>query len=217
MPLAVVADLNSIKNALDIINEGLRRVDLATIGLPATAPALLELESIAVPLLENATAVFTASEPLDFEDTQSLVIATQALRSNLNVSINDFIAQKPLLDASGQASKISAQLASEANAALKMSSALLSKLDPDATQAQASLAQVANIFDRGTALLTNPSSVNSSAVALSGPFDPTADLSPVFILLPLPPVDGVGTLEPDGTCDCVAECPAGSFTQMTAM
>lgn len=145
-PLAVVADLTSIKNALDIINEGLRRVDLATIGLPATAPALLELEAIAVPLLENATAVFTASEPLGFEDTQSLVIATQALRSNLNVSINDFIAQKPLLDASGQASMISSQLASEASAALKMSSALLSKLDPEATQAQASLAQVANIL-----------------------------------------------------------------------
>lgn len=145
-PFAVVADLVSIKNALDVINEGLRRVDLATIGLPATAPALLELEAIAVPLLENATAVFTASEPLGFEDSQSLVIATQALRSNLNVSINDFIAQKPVLDASGQSGALLSRLAAEANVTLKMSSALLSKLDPTATQAQASLAQVANIL-----------------------------------------------------------------------
>lgn len=145
-PLLAVADLASIKNALDIMNEGLRRVDLATIGLPATAPALLALEAIAIPLLENATAVFAASDVLGFQDSQSLVIATQALRNNLNVSINDFIAQKPLLDASGQSGLLLTRLAEEANVTLQMSSVLLSKLDPGATQAQASLAQVASIL-----------------------------------------------------------------------
>lgn len=145
-PLAVVADLASIRNVLDVINDGLRRVDLATIGLPATGPALLKLEAIAVPLLENATTVILASEPLGFQDSQSLVAATQALRFNLNISINDFIAQKPLLDAAGQSSGLLADLAAEANITLKMSTALLSKLDPGATQAQASLAQVADIL-----------------------------------------------------------------------
>lgn len=145
-PVAVVADLASIRNALDVINDGLRRVDLATIGLPATASALAALEAIAVPLVENATAVITASTPLGFEDSQNLVVATQALRSNLNISINDFIAQKPLLDASGQSASLLASLAAEGNVTLKMASALLSKLDPQATQAQASLTQVREVL-----------------------------------------------------------------------
>lgn len=145
-PLVVVADLASVRNALDIINDGLRRVDLATIGLPATAPALMQLEAIAVPLLENATTVIASSEPLGLEDSQSLVVATQALRFNLNISVNDLIAQKPLLDAAGQSSAILSALGAESNVTLMLSSALLSKLDPSATQAQASLAQVAEVL-----------------------------------------------------------------------
>lgn len=73
------------------------------------------------------------------------------------------------------------------------------------------------ISDRGASLLRNPDAIDSSTVSLSGPFDPNADLSPVFILLPQPPVTGVGLTAPDGSCDCAAECPAGSFMQMTMM
>lgn len=120
------ADLISIRNALDTINEGLRRGDIAILGLQnGTGPALLALQAQTIPLLQNATAVIEASAPLNFEASHSLVFATQALRFNINVTIYDLAAQKPVLVAVNQTGSVLNALSAQMGVALRLATALL--------------------------------------------------------------------------------------------
>lgn len=136
-------DVTSIQHALNIINEGIRRTDIATIGLQnGTGPALATLESHARALLTNATAVIAASAPLDLQDSLSLTVATRALRSNFNLSLNDLIAQKPLLDAAGQSQQLLSAIMEEKNLGLAMANTLISKLDPGAGQPLSALSEL---------------------------------------------------------------------------
>lgn len=136
-------DVTSIQNALDIINEGIRRADIATIGLQnGTGPALAALESHAGALLTNATAVIGASAPLDLQDSLSLTVSTRALRSNLNLSLNDLIAQKPLLDAAGESRLLLGAITGEKDLGLALANALVSKLDPGAGEPLRALSEL---------------------------------------------------------------------------
>lgn len=140
-------DVTSIQNTLETINESLRRVDIATIALQnGTGPALLTLESDAVPLLMNATTVIGASPPLNLQDSNNLGASIEALRSNLVISINDFIAQEPLLAAAGQKQTVLMALVAERNFTSDLTNTLSSKLDPAANGTKLVLSQIADVL-----------------------------------------------------------------------
>lgn len=144
-------DITAIQNTLETINEGLRRVDIATIALQnGTGTALQTLESDAVPLLVNATAIIRVSPLLNLQDSNSLGAAAEALRSNLLISINDFIAQEPLLAAAGQKQTILQALVAERNSTLDLTNTLSSKLDPAAGNTKLALSQIMAVLCVGS-------------------------------------------------------------------
>jgi len=184
-------DLASIQSSLDAINVGLQRIDTAILGLATgTGPSLLELGMQAVPLLQNASAQIRQSEPLSLEDSVNLGTTTQALRQNTNLTINDLIAQKPLLDQAGSSALVAAGLQQQRDASNDLAVTLASRVAPNTPNVVPALNELAGIFDRAIA-------------AFSGA-DPGAAAQ-------LPPVTGMGTINPDGSCNCAAECPAGSL------
>lgn len=218
------ADLASIQSALDTINSGLRNLDTALISLnQGTAGSLLELGQASVPVLQNATQIIMQSAPLSLSDVQSLSTSTAALRQNVNLTINDFIAQKPLFDSLQTSPLVLQGLQGSKDAAVQLGQALVSKFPPEAAtmpqvneQTTAAVGELAAIFDRGIGVF---SGVDPSAAQGVGPVPvPATPPSPsdlTTIPLPVPMggmvTNGAGTVGPDGSCVCAAQCPAGSF------
>jgi hypothetical protein len=190
-------DLASIQSSLNAINEGLQRVDTAILGLAkGTGPTLLELGTQAVPLLQNASAQIRQSQPLSLEDSLNLATTTQALRQNTNLTINDLIAQKPLIDQAGSTALVAAGLQQQRDASNDLAVALTTKVAPDTPNVVPAINELAGIFDRAIAVFTggaDPGAMMTGAVK-----------APVT-------VTGMGTINPDGSCNCAAECPAGSL------
>lgn len=126
----VAGDVVSIQNALNALNQGLQRVDIAAIGIPnGTFPALAVLMEQAPALLQNASQVIAASPPLNLADTQSLGVAISALQMNVNLSITDLMAQKPLIDAAGQTQTVLQGVQDLRDAGLGVWNTLMGKLD----------------------------------------------------------------------------------------
>lgn len=219
----VAADVASIQAALDTINAGLRNLDTALLGLnQGTAGSLLELGKAAVPILQNATQVVQQSAPLSLQDTLSLGTATAALRQNVNLTMNDLIAQKPFFD-SIQASPLVLQgLVSDKDAAAQLGQALISKFPPEAAttpqvneQTTAAVNELSTIFDRAIAAFSGADPNAGAGLAppptLQTPPSPS-DLAPVSLPVPGQQVTmGTGTLNGDGSCACAVQCPAGTF------
>ena len=215
-------DLASIQSSLDAINAGLQRVDTAILGLASgTGAALLQLGQQSVPLLQNASAQIRQSEALSLEDSLNLATTTMALRQNTNLTINDLIAQKPLLDQAGSSALVAAGLQQQRDASNDLAVALASKVAPDTPNVVPALNELAGIFDKAIAAFSgaDPGPASQLPPAPTSSTAPTGDLAP--IALPVPtgsaagamsqPVTGMGTINSDGSCNCAAECPAGSL------
>lgn len=111
-------DIQAIQNALNEVNLELERIDIAILELQSgTAPALEQLEATSITALQNATLVIQASERLDMQNSESLAAATDALRSNLNVTVIDAVRQKSVLDALNLTSMIQQALGPQRAAA----------------------------------------------------------------------------------------------------
>lgn len=215
-------DLASIQSSLDAINVGLQKVDTAILDIAqGTGASLLQLGAQAVPLLQNASAQIRQSGALSLEDSLNLATTTMALRKNTNLTINDLIAQKPLLDQAGSSALVAAGLGQQRDASSDLAVALASKVAPDTPNVVQSIDELAGIFDRAIAVFSNNSSSAAAAAAVPPAPTPTAppgDLSPVTIPAPNsaagampPPLTGMGSVNADGSCDCAVECPAGSL------
>ncbi|KAK7701680.1 hypothetical protein SLS64_010128 [Diaporthe eres] len=221
-------DLASIQSSLDAINVGLQRVDTAILGLATgTGASLLQLGQQAVPLLQNASAQIRQSEPLSLEDSLNLATTTQALRQNTNLTINDLIAQKPLLDQAGSTALVAAGLQQQRDASNDLAVALASKVAPDTPNVVPALNELAGIFDRAIAAFSgaDPGAASQLPPAPTLTAAPSGDLAPVTLPLATPspagvmaqPVTGMGTINADGSCNCAAECPAGSLAGAMVM
>ncbi|KAG8162176.1 hypothetical protein KVR01_007941 [Diaporthe batatas] len=221
-------DLASIQSSLDALNVGLQRIDTAILGLATgTGASLLELGQQAVPLLQNASAQIRQSEPLSLEDSLNLATTTQALRQNTNLTINDLIAQKPLIDAANSTALVAAALQQQRDASSDVAIALTNKIAPNTPDVVPALNELSGIFDRAIAVFsgTDPGAAGQLPPAPTLTASPTADLSPVTLPAPTPPtagamsapVSGMGTINPDGSCNCAVECPAGSLGGAMAM
>ncbi|KAI3395072.1 hypothetical protein diail_1829 [Diaporthe ilicicola] len=215
-------DLASIQSSLDAINVGLQKVDTAVLGIAqGTGPQLLQLGQQAVPLLQNASAQIRQSAQLSLEDSLNLAATTQALRMNTNLTINDLIAQKPLLDQSGSSPLVAAGLSQQRDASNDLAVALASKVAPDTPNVVQSLDELAGIFDRAIAAFsgTDPAAASQLPPAPTLTAAPSSGgLAPVTVPAPTaaagamsPPVTGQGTVNADGSCNCAVQCPAGSF------
>ncbi|KAL1870746.1 hypothetical protein Daus18300_005066 [Diaporthe australafricana] len=210
-------DLASIQTSLDAINVGLQKVDTAILGIAqGTGASLLQLGAQAVPLLQNASAQIRQSSPLSLEDSLNLATTTMALRKNTNLTINDLIAQKPLLDQAGSSALVAAGLGQQRDASSDLAVALASKVAPDTPNVVQSLDELAGIFDRAIAVFSgaaDPGAVPPAPTLTA----PPGDLAPVTIPAPnsagamSPPLTGQGTVNADGSCNCAVECPAGSL------
>ncbi|KKY37734.1 putative cell wall protein [Diaporthe ampelina] len=212
-------DLASIQSSLEAINVGLQRVDTAILGLATgTGVSLIQLGMQAVPLLQNASAQIRQSGPLSLEDSLNLATTTSALRQNTNLTINDLIAQKPLLDQAGSSAIVAAGLLQQRDASSDLAVALASKVAPDTPNVVSALNELASIFDRAIAAFSgaDPAAASQPPPAPTLTAAPSGDLAPVTLPAPsagamLAPVTGMGTINPDGSCNCAAECPAGSL------
>lgn len=221
-------DLASIQSSLDAINVGLQKVDTAILGLAqGTGASLLELGNQAVPLLQNASAQIRQSEPLSLEDSLNLATTTQALRQNTNLTINDLIAQKPLLDQAGSTALVAAGLQQQRDASNDLAVALASKVAPDTPNVVPALNELAGIFDRAIATFSGADAGAASQLPPAPTLTsaPTGDLAPITLPAPtgqaagvmMAPVTGMGTINTDGSCNCAAECPAGSLSGAMVM
>lgn len=221
-------DLASIQSSLDAINVGLQRVDTAILGLATgTGPTLLQLGQQSVPLLQNASAQIRQSEPLSLEDSLNLATTTMALRQNTNLTINDLIAQKPLLDQAGSSGLVAAGLQQQRDASNDLAVALASKVAPDTPNVVPALNELAGIFDRAIAAFSgaDPGAASQLPPAPTLTAAPSGDLAPVTLPLATPspagamaqPVTGMGTINADGSCNCAVECPAGSLAGAMVM
>lgn len=221
-------DLASIQSSLDAINVGLQRVDTAILGLAkGTGASLLQLGMQAVPLLQNASAQIRQSQPLSLEDSLNLDTTTSALRQNTNLTINDLIAQKPLIDQAGSTGLVAAGLLQQRDASNDLALALASKVAPDTPNVVAALNELAGIFDRAIAAFNgaDPGAGSQLPPAPTLTAAPTGDLGPVTLPAPTAqadgamaqPVTGMGTINADGSCICAAECPAGSLAGAMVM
>lgn len=221
-------DLASIQSSLDAINVGLQRVDTAILGLASgTGASLLQLGMQSVPLLQNASAQIRQSQPLSLEDSLNLATTTSALRQNTNLTINDLIAQKPLIDQAGSTGLVAAGLLQQRDASNDLAVALASKVAPDTPNVVPALNELAGIFDRAIAAFNgaDPGAASQLPPAPTLSAAPTGDLGPVTLPAPTAqaggamaqPVTGMGTIGADGSCNCAAECPAGSLAGAMVM
>lgn len=220
-------DLASIQSSLDAINVGLQRVDTAILGLATgTGASLLQLGMQAVPLLQNASAQIRQSQPLSLEDSLNLATTTSALRQNTNLTINDLIAQKPLIDQAGSTALVAAGLQQQRDASNDLAVALASKVAPDTPNVVPALNELAGIFDRAIAAFSgaDPAAASQLPPAPTLTAAPSGDLAPVTLPAPsgaagamAQPVTGMGTINADGSCSCAAECPAGSLAGAMVM
>ncbi|KAJ0117484.1 hypothetical protein J7T55_003900 [Diaporthe amygdali] len=214
-------DLASIQASLDAINVGLQRVDTAILGIAqGTGASLLQLGMQAVPLLQNASAQIRQSEPLSLEDSLNLATTTSALRQNTNLTINDLIAQKPILDQTGSSALVAAGLQQQRDASNDLAVALASKVAPNTPNVVQALNELSGIFDRAIAAFSgaNPGAASQLPPAPTLTASP-GDLAPVTLPAPAAsaanavsqPLTGMGSINPDGSCNCAVECPAGSL------
>lgn len=220
-------DLASIQSSLDAINVGLQRVDTAILGLATgTGANLLQLGMQAVPLLQNASAQIRQSQPLSLEDSLNLATTTSALRQNTNLTINDLIAQKSLIDQAGSTALVAAGLQQQRDASNDLAVALASKIAPDTPNVVQALNELAGIFDRAIAAFSgaDPAAASQLPPAPTLTAAPSGDLAPVTLPAPsgaavavAQPVTGMGTINADGSCSCAAECPAGSLAGAMVM
>lgn len=215
-----VADLASMQIALDAINAGLLKLDKSIVGLPATVNFLATLGAAAVPVLINATQIIEQSAPLTLEEAASLATSTAALRQNTNLTITDLLARRSFFAAINQTAVIVQGMVADKAASVALGDALFSKV-PDVAQApgRQAIQELFTIYDHGIALFTNLSLDTgvAPAPAVTTPPNPD-DFTPIFLPVPQGPVveSGNGNLNPDGSCNCAVQCPAGSFG-MSAM
>lgn len=220
-------DLASIQSSLDAINVGLQRVDTAILGLASgTGASLMQLGQQAVPLLQNASAQIRQSQPLTLEDSLNLATTTMALRQNTNLTINDLIAQKPLLDQAGSSPLVAAGLQQQRDASNDLAVALASKVAPDTPNVVPALNELAGIFDRAISAFSgaDPGAASQLPPAPTLTAAPS-DLAPITLPLSTPapagamaqPLTGMGTINTDGSCNCAVECPAGSLAGAMVM
>lgn len=111
-------DVQSIQDAMNQVNLELERIDLAILELSSgTAAAFVQLTASTIEVLRNATLVIEASDRLNLQYSESLATATDALRSNLNVTVIDAVRQKPILDALNLTSLVQQALGPQRDAA----------------------------------------------------------------------------------------------------
>ncbi|KAJ4424203.1 hypothetical protein N0V82_001069 [Gnomoniopsis sp. IMI 355080] len=187
-----VADIGAILQAMDAINANLRNLDAAVLNVTQGSIAdLVRFGALAVPLLENATRVVQQSAPLSLQDAAALGPSTAALRQNANLTISDFIAQKPYFDATNGTSPVLQATMADKVASIAFGEALASKIPdlsslPDGgVDVTLAFQELTAIFDRGIAAF---SSTGTGVINT-----------------------GIGTLDADGTCSCAVQCPAGSL------
>lgn len=211
-------DGQAILDALNLINLGLQRIDIAILGLQnGTGPALARLAAASVPVIQNATAVVAASAPVTPLESQSLFAGLEAIRMNLNLTIIDSIKQKPLFDTLNLTATFAGGFAALRVATTAFTTALGDKLPIEARDSAEALAELDGIFQLGTDFFNGVDTGLATELPPLAPFTlaPLPDLSPVTILPPMatqaPVAAGQGMLNMDGSCDCAVTCPARSF------
>lgn len=214
---AAMADVNSIKGALDTVNAGLLALDTAVLGLPQTMNDLVKLGPQAVPLLANATQIIKDSDVLGLQDALTLIPATTALRQNGNLTINDFIARKPIFDAVGLTPRVVQAMTNDGAAAAALGQALVSKV-PDMSsipgvqyQTFTALSELATMFQRGLEIFSEGNATVTGVGMAPAAAAPTAAATGTAAPAP---VQGMGTANADGSCGCAVVCPAGSMGNM---
>lgn len=150
-------DRQSIQSVLDNLNLGLQRLDTAILGLPnGTAPQLAALAASALPVVQNATLVVQASQPLNVQDSESLLTACTALRSNANITVLDSVRQKPLFDKLNFTAMFQLGLTVQGQAVQQFVVAFNSKMAPGAEDVVDTLSEIGDIFSGGVAAFADP-------------------------------------------------------------
>lgn len=122
---------------------------------------------------------------------------------NVNLTISDLLAQKPLFDSASLSPSVADILQQIRDSADTFFTAVTSKLAPsDSNSGVANLfSQALSVFDMAIAVFRG-----QAVMATPPTMAPAAPAAPAVTEM------GVGMLAADGSCDCAAVCPAGSFT-----
>lgn len=104
-------DFNLIQTALNNLNALLRQIDdsilaLNTDNITTQGSQILMLGKTVLPSLSGVNAQIQASQPLTLDETLSLNAARTALNQNINLTVNDLIAKKPIFDMTNTSSQI---------------------------------------------------------------------------------------------------------------
>lgn len=104
-------DFNLIQTALNNLNALLRQIDdsilaLNTDNITTQGSQILMLGKTVLPSLSGVNAQIQASQPLTLDETLSLNAARTALNQNINLTVNDLIAKKPIFDMANTSSQI---------------------------------------------------------------------------------------------------------------
>ena len=128
-------DLATIQAAFANISSQVNTLDAGIKALtpsedPATAVAQLTLSSrrAVVDALNAGTAEVTPTTALSIADAINLLSSSNTLVANVNSTVNDLIAQKPIVDGAGADGTVVRQLAARRSASKSFIAAVVSKV-----------------------------------------------------------------------------------------
>lgn len=169
-------DITSVVSVLTSVDSVVNALDAAITASPPVPSTILPLAADLLAAINSGIQVVLASADLSETDALSLISPTQTLSSNTNTTINNLIAIKPTIDATGFGYTTLQQLQQQLTAASTLSADIVD-LVPAGLQftAQALAAGIAAALQNGvnayageTPPITTTSTATSTATATVG-------------------------------------------------
>jgi len=156
-PHIVKRDLPTIEGAIDGVNQKVTVVDTTVKGLTAdnavanTAVLTTQSGDIVAALNAGVTTI-SGTDALSLADALTLNTFSDALVSNVDTTVSDFIAKKDIIVGAGQAATVVSQLQAQKTASGPFVDAIVAKV-PEAAQsiARSQASKVLTSLDRGIA------------------------------------------------------------------
>ncbi|KAJ4422803.1 hypothetical protein N0V82_002582 [Gnomoniopsis sp. IMI 355080] len=193
-------DFAAVEGALDNVNTLLLQINnqitgLNTQNIATQGPALIQLSSSIQSTLGSFSQQVATSAPLTVDETNGLNTARMAFAQNVNLTMANLIADKPLFDMVNLSSQVAGILQTVHDQSENLFGQIQSKLAPsDSTTAvTTTFLQALDVFEMAVAVFNGQAAVMPTPAAA------------------VPPTLGNGTINSDGSCNCNVICPAGSF------
>lgn len=198
----VQRDLATIQGALNNINTLLQQIDLSITSLTpqnvmTVGPQLLQVSQTILPSLQGVQSQLESSAQLTLDESNQLNAAREAIRQNINTTANDLIQQKPLFDMAGLSAGVADSVQQVRDFSNTFLDTLATKLAPDAPGLADQKQFAFDLFTMVIQLFRGQQVTGAGAAAPNAPV--------------VPPTTGLGTLNPDGSCNCAVSCPANSL------